>query len=196
MRGGHRSYDFGARLLQRRSCSGPRSDGRCTRNSRGGEARSCERRRIGGVLHGWRNWLGVLQRRDNGWFWNPIYVRDNLISGTTDSWSKRLQLFKELSFKHDRRTNMFDKSSGDVIVNQSIMSFQCPVQILRNSISPPRQDLFILVCLEGLLDVYNIVHVFEHPPLPSLQALRRLFQALCLSWLSASRCFVVWKSRS
>lgn len=104
-------------------------------------------------------------------------MRDCLISRSTNIRPKRLQLLEELSLIHDRRANVFNKSSGDVIVSQPIMSLQCPVQILRNSIRPPRQDLLILVCLRGLLDICTIARVFEHKPLPGLQVPRRLFRA-------------------
>lgn len=57
-------------------------------------------------------------------------MRDHLISGTTYIRPKRLQLLEELSLVHYRRANVFDESSGDVVVNQSIVSLQCPVQIL------------------------------------------------------------------
>ena len=49
-------------------------------------------------------------------------MSDRLISGTTDVRPKRLQLLEELSFVHDRRANVFNKSSGDIIMNQLIMS--------------------------------------------------------------------------
>jgi len=44
-------------------------------------------------------------------------LRYHLISSAADIRPKRLQILEDLSFVHDRRANVLDESSGDVIVD-------------------------------------------------------------------------------